>query len=58
MSEEFAGAGADLFKIACENELEGIVSKRLDRAYHSGRSRDWLKTKCVLTDSFVITASS
>ena len=37
-----------------ENDLEGIVSKRLDRPYHSGRSRDWLKTKCVLTDSFVI----
>ena len=54
MSEEFAGAGADLFKIACENELEGIVSKRLDRAYHSGRSRDWLKTKCVQSDTFVI----
>ena len=50
MSEEFSGAGADLFKIACENELEGIVSKRLDRAYRSGRSRDWLKTKCVLTE--------
>ena len=54
MSEEFSGPGADLFRIACENELEGIVSKRLDRAYHSGRSRGWLKTKCVLTDSFVI----
>ena len=54
MSEEFGGAGADLFKIACENELEGIVSKRLDRAYRSSRSRDWLKTKCVLSDAFVI----
>ena len=54
MSEEFAGPGADLFKIACEHDLEGIVSKRLDRAYHSGRSRDWLKTKCVQSDTFVI----
>lgn len=54
MSEEFSGPGADLFRIACENELEGVVSKRLDRAYRSGRSRDWLKTKCVLTDAFVI----
>ena len=54
MSEEFSGPGADLFRIACENELEGIVSKRLDRAYHSGRSRDWLKTKCVLSDTFII----
>ena len=30
------------------------MSERLDRAYHSGRSRDWLKTKCVLSDSFVV----
>ncbi len=37
-----------------ENELEGIVSKRLDCAYRSDRSGDWLKTKCVLTDDFVI----
>lgn len=54
LSEDFSGAGADLFRIACENGLEGIVSKRLDRAYHSGGSRDWQKTKCVLTDSFVV----
>jgi bifunctional non-homologous end joining protein LigD len=25
--------------------LEGIVSKRLDAPYRSGRSRDWIKTK-------------
>jgi ATP-dependent DNA ligase len=25
--------------------LEGIVSKRKDSAYRSGRSRDWLKMK-------------
>lgn len=30
------------------------MSKRLDRAYCSGRSRDWPKPKCVLTDAFVI----
>ncbi|MCX8255320.1 DNA polymerase LigD, ligase domain protein [Beijerinckiaceae bacterium RH AL1] len=54
LSEDFAGSGADLFKIACENELEGIVSKRLDRGYHPGRSRDWLKTKCIQSDTFVI----
>ena len=26
--------------------LEGIVSKRADAAYHSGRGHDWIKTKC------------
>ena len=54
LSEDHSGLGADLFRIACEHELEGIVSKRLDRAYQSGRSRDWLKTKCVQSEAFVI----
>lgn len=31
---------------ACkEHGLEGIVSKRTDSTYRSGRSRDWLKIK-------------
>ena len=54
MSEEYVGDGADLFRIACEQDLEGIVSKRLDRPYRGGRSRNWLKTKCVKSDPFVI----
>ena len=29
----------------CKMGLEGIVSKRKDSAYRSGRSRDWLKMK-------------
>jgi ATP-dependent DNA ligase len=29
----------------CEVALEGIVSKRKDSAYRSGRSPDWLKMK-------------
>lgn len=54
LSEEYAGSGADLFRVACEHELEGIVSKRLDAPYRSGRSKTWLKTKCVLSEMFVI----
>jgi ATP-dependent DNA ligase len=30
---------------ACKMGLEGIVSKRKDSAYRSGRSPDWLKMK-------------
>jgi len=26
--------------------MEGIVSKRLDRPYVSGPTRDWVKVKC------------
>ena len=54
LSEDYTGDGAELFRIACEQELEGIVSKRLDKPYRGGRSRSWLKTKCVLSDAFVI----
>ena len=54
ISEEYTGTGADLFRTACEHELEGIVSKRIDKPYRTGRRTEWLKTKCVLTDEFVI----
>jgi bifunctional non-homologous end joining protein LigD len=30
---------------ACKLRLEGIVSKRKDSPYRSGRSPDWLKMK-------------
>jgi len=38
--------GPTLLKQACKLGLEGIVSKLADAAYHSGRGRDWIKTKC------------
>ena len=34
-----------MFAKACELGLEGIVSKRLDGLYWSGRCRNWLKIK-------------
>jgi ATP-dependent DNA ligase len=37
--------GPDLFRKACEFGLEGLVSKRADRPYRAGRSRDWIKAK-------------
>jgi bifunctional non-homologous end joining protein LigD len=36
---------ADLFRAACNMGLEGLVSKRLDRSYRGGRSKDWIKVK-------------
>ena len=54
LSEDHSGPGADLFLIACEHEFEGIVSKRLDKPNRSGRRAEWLKTKCVQSDTFVI----
>jgi bifunctional non-homologous end joining protein LigD len=53
-SEHIAGDGAAMFEHACTLGLEGIISKRSDLAYRSGRSDDWLKTKCIETGEFVI----
>jgi ATP-dependent DNA ligase len=37
--------GPDLFTAACNMGLEGLVSKRADRPYRGGRSKDWVKIK-------------
>jgi hypothetical protein len=37
--------GETIFRHACRLGLEGIVSKRKDSPYRSGRSPDWLKMK-------------
>jgi bifunctional non-homologous end joining protein LigD len=37
--------GETVFRHACKLGLEGIVSKRKDSPYRSGRSPDWLKMK-------------
>ena len=44
--DHFEADGASLFASASELGLEGIVSKRLDAAYRSGRSDSWTKAKC------------
>src|SRR6185437_14211334 len=54
LSESIDEAGPALIKHACRLGLEGIVSKRRDAAYHSGRGHDWLKTKCSDRQEFVI----
>lgn len=53
-SEHLVGDGARMLQEACKVGLEGIISKRLDRPYQSGRHDDWRKTKCVLSDEFVV----
>lgn len=53
-SEHFDSEGATVLKEACTLGLEGIISKRADLPYRSGRNGDWLKSKCLMTDEFVI----
>jgi bifunctional non-homologous end joining protein LigD len=44
-NEHLEAEGPVVFEHACRMGLEGIVSKRKGSSYHSGRSRDWLKSK-------------
>ena len=44
-NRHFSGDGAMIFKHACALGCEGIVSKRLDSPYSSGRSPHWVKVK-------------
>jgi bifunctional non-homologous end joining protein LigD len=44
-NEHMEGDGGTVFRHACKLGLEGIVSKRKDSAYRSGRAPDWLKMK-------------
>jgi ATP-dependent DNA ligase len=37
--------GAVVFRAACTMGLEGMVAKRRDSRYRSGRCRDWIKIK-------------
>jgi bifunctional non-homologous end joining protein LigD len=46
--------GGPIFTEACKMGAEGIVSKRSDSTYTSGRSKSWLKIKCDRRQEFVI----
>ena len=43
--EHAEGHGDKLFEAACKLGLEGIVSKKLDAPYRSGKSKAWIKVK-------------
>ena len=44
--EHFTSPGAAVLESACRLSLEGVVSKRLDAPYESGRTGSWAKSKC------------
>jgi bifunctional non-homologous end joining protein LigD len=44
--DHFITAGDAVLLSACRMDLEGIVSKRLDAPYKSGRGEAWTKSKC------------
>lgn len=50
--------GKRMWRGACELKLEGIVSKRLDAPYQSGRVHTWIKAKCQASETFSVVGFS
>jgi len=53
-SEHLEVDGPIMLEHACRFGLEGIISKRKDQPYRSGRGEHWLKSKCTDRQEFVI----
>ena len=53
-ADHIAGKGEQLLAAMCEAGGEGIVSKRADAPYRGGRTKSWLKIKCVNRQEFVV----
>jgi bifunctional non-homologous end joining protein LigD len=53
-TEHRAGRGEEFYRQACRDGWEGLIAKRADAPYSGGRTRDWLKFKCVSAQELVI----
>ena len=53
-SEDFRAQPEEILQKACRMRLEGVIGKRRDSPYVSGRSRNWIKLKCTHRQEFVI----
>jgi len=46
--------GIGAYQAACKRGDEGVIAKRADSTYEGGRSKNWLKFKCVSDQEFVV----
>lgn len=53
-SDHIVGDGPKFREHACQMALEGVVSKRIDRAYAPGDRGLWVKSKCLNREEFVV----
>lgn len=53
-SSEIETDGASFLKSACDMGLEGIIAKRRNSRYRSGRNGEWIKVKCSQREGFLI----
>ena len=53
-SDHLEEKGEIMYEHACKIGLEGVISKRMDAPYRSGRTESWIKVKCVKRETFAI----
>jgi bifunctional non-homologous end joining protein LigD len=53
-SEHVLGRGGELREAACRLGAEGLIAKRADAPYRSGRTTSWLKIKCTARQEVVV----
>ena len=53
-ADHFEESGSLILRKACEMGLEGIVSKRRNASYRSGRSDNFVKSKCRDRQEFIV----
>jgi hypothetical protein len=53
-SDHVIGDGPRFREHACQMDLEGVISKRVDRPYAPGERGIWVKSKCLNREEFVV----
>jgi bifunctional non-homologous end joining protein LigD len=53
-TEHRVGDGEAFYRQACVDGWEGLIAKRGDAPYQAGRTRNWLKFKCISGQELVI----
>ncbi|MBO0711057.1 MAG: DNA ligase D [Acetobacteraceae bacterium] len=53
-SDHVEGRAGKMLHRACSMKLEGIICKRRDAPYRSGRGNTWLKLKCQGREEFIV----
>lgn len=54
LSAAFEEEGSMVLRHACRLSLEGVISKKRNGTYRSGRSKDWVKSRCAERQELVI----
>jgi bifunctional non-homologous end joining protein LigD len=54
LADQIQSDSAQLLARVCNQNLEGLVAKRIDSIYSGDRSPDWLKVKCHQEQEFVV----